>query len=448
MLPRLRSQSMLPVMAHVLTALNARALSIYNAVRRTASLRIPIVFIIACFLAYGLEHYSEQLVTDGNEHPNVSQSIFNARKIYQYVVASWPRRLVPRYTVLIEIDPEVDRAAVSLHNVCDQREMLARLIRAVADYNPAIIVIDKYFLESGCGHDHPNTLALKNAISAVSRRLPIVVGLRIDDRIRPTERGDGLFYHVQKPVAFDDAPLLREGIVNINADSRRLALGWTVVREGRLDSEWDWQNAIALEAAQAYDSMLLKKDLRLKRLIAEKNSPYLSMIPAEEFAVYFAGDLLCTLRDTSPVTREQCKGREGPTVGLDYLRGRIAIIGEVNADMDRHSSLIGNVPGVLLQANYIEALLDERYFAPVPLWVDYFVGFLFFVAIEAALRQRSVVRCLGSVVAVIVLTFVLVSLLVRLLGYYVNPITVSVLVLTLKLIFWLTERIARKEDGA
>jgi hypothetical protein len=79
--------------------------------------------------------------------------------------------------------------------------------------------------------------------------------------------------------------------------------------------------------------------------------------------------------------------------------------------------------------------------------VDYLIGFLFFVAVEVALRQRSALRGLGYLIGVGVFTFLLLFLTVRHLGYYVNPVTVSALVLGVKLIVWLFERILEKGEA-
>src|SRR6266540_2582134 len=101
---------------------------VLDMLRRYHSLRVPALFLVACILAYVLEHYVEALTAEGRHHPGLTQSVFDARGVYQYLVASWPRRLVPRYTVLVEIDPDADPTAVSLHNICEQRDFLASLI--------------------------------------------------------------------------------------------------------------------------------------------------------------------------------------------------------------------------------------------------------------------------------------------------------------------------------
>jgi CHASE2 domain-containing sensor protein len=414
--------------------------------RRYPSLRVAALFLVACILTYVLEHYLEALTADGQHHPGITQSVFNARGVYQYLVASWPRRLVPRYTVLVEIDPEADPTAVSLHNVCEQRPFLARLITALAEHDPAIIVVDKFFMASRCKSGHAGTAALQNAIATVAGRVPIVIGMRIDDR-GPPSTGQGEFaWPIVNGVSFPDAAKLTEAVINIDVDSRRLALGWRIQRDGQPEPEW--RSALALQAAQVYDSKLLTKYPALQQLIANAQHPYLSVIPRAGFTSYLAGDILCASpKVLSAGAHEGCVGYKSRTNDLEYLRGRIAIVGEVNPDVDVHFAVIGQVPGFVLQANYIEALLDERYFKPVYHWVDYLIGFLFFVAIEAALHQRSALRSLGYLIAVIGVTFLLLFLTVRHLGYYVNPVTVSALVLGVKLVVWLFQRILEKGEA-
>jgi CHASE2 domain-containing sensor protein len=97
--------------------------------------------------------------------------------------------------------------------------------------------------------------------------------------------------------------------------------------------------------------------------------------------------------------------------------------------MDIHSSVLGPVPGFLLQANYVEALLDDRYLEPVSRWVDYAYGFLLFAGVQLAMLvyQRSVLKALFWASACFaVAVFVLYALVVHV-GWYVNPVSVSVL---------------------
>jgi CHASE2 domain-containing sensor protein len=427
-----------------------------------AAVRFVAFFLVASALAYGLEHLAEHAAARGAEHTDFQAHVFNIRAVYQRLVSSFPRRLVPRYTVLVNIDPENDPLSVSLHDLCRQRPFIAQLVAALEERRTAVIVLDKYFGAKGCPDKPDAAIALREGVTKATSRVPVVVGLYID-KGEPRIASGHLVWEVMPPLEFEpDITLderrvgynkpadskvperqVGEGIVNIDPDPRRLALGWYV---SRATSSGEWRNALALEAAQRYDTRLLNKYPRLEELVRKEENPYLSLIAREEFVEFQAGDVLCAWSALSADAR--CAVRKPPSIDPAYLRGRIVIVGETHSTIDRHSTVIGNdIPGYILQANYVEALLDERYFEPVAWWVDYLVGFLFFLAIEASLRQRSAFRCIAGVLGIIAITFVLLSLTVRYLGYYLNPVTVSAFVLGLKLIAWLTERIARKGES-
>ena len=57
------------------------------------------------------------------------------------------------------------------------------------------------------------------------------------------------------------------------------------------------------------------------------------------------------------------------------IAGHVVIIGEINHELDDHLTIVGRMSGLLVQANYIEALLDDRLFRPMPV-LDYALGFL------------------------------------------------------------------------
>ncbi|MGH9957400.1 MAG: hypothetical protein ACREBC_09755, partial [Pyrinomonadaceae bacterium] len=99
--------------------------------------------------------------------------------------------------------------------------------------------------------------------------------------------------------------------------------------------------------------------------------------------------------------------------------------------MDRHETVVGNLPGMVLHANYIEALLDERYFKPIP-WLDYIFGFLLFYVIELIWYHHAPWRALLWGLAVITGAFVLLSLLVVHVGWYINPVAISLLALIIR----------------
>ena len=86
--------------------------------RRPALIRFALFFLAASVLAYGLEHYAEVSIAGGDQPSLATQSLFNARQIYQRLVTASPRHLVPRYTVLVEIDPKRVPAPWSRCSTC------------------------------------------------------------------------------------------------------------------------------------------------------------------------------------------------------------------------------------------------------------------------------------------------------------------------------------------
>lgn len=46
---------------------------------------------------------------------------------------------------------------------------------------------------------------------------------------------------------------------------------------------------------------------------------------------------------------------------------KIVVVGIAGLGSDLHQTVLGKVPGVILQANYIESLLSDRMFKPLPL---------------------------------------------------------------------------------
>jgi hypothetical protein len=410
--------------------------------RRARWLRKFVLFVVACIATYGLEHMAiHYLAHSEGAAATLSQSLFGGRELYRSAVAAWPRRLVPRYTALVYIDPQADPTADGLAgNICEQRDYLAQLLPAIVERQPALIVIDRSFSRAPCRSNDP-TPRLQAAIAQASARLPVVLGLYIEKEEAGGSEAGVPVRSVLKTMALPVAPLLREGIMNLDTDTTRIALGWTVRREeGGAPA---WVDGLALAAAGAYDPLLFEKYPRLRALVAARSNPYMSLIEPRDLVVFQGGDLLCALAAPTARMQPPCAERRVSAVDVDYLRGRIVIVGERSPTLDRHRSVIGeggDVQGMDLQANALEALLDQRYFAPVPTWINYLVGFLFFVAIEAALVSAGgVVRTLLWIAAAAAVTFLLMSLTVRYLGFYVNPVTVSLPVLIVKLLGWFGE---------
>lgn len=386
-----------------------------------------IAFFVACLFIYLVEHWAEDLIQSG-EHPGFARSVFGISAFYQSIVTAGPRKPKPRFTAVVEINSGKDPAVPDLYSLCEQRRFLGKLISSIANAAPSVIVIDKYFTPRLCpqiyqldGNSLSGTDLLLRAINGISKTIPIVVGRRV----KPESRD------LYPAIAFlsDQDHVLYEGIINIDRDSRKLPLKWKVQDDkvGQYkESKRVWHKTLALSVAEAFDQRLLNKHTRLRKLLDEGVHPFISFLQGPQFEVFPAGQVL-----------------KGPVSITRGLRGKIVIVGEVHPDADRHESVVGNVPGVILQANYIEALLDERYFEPIP-WLDYALGFLIFASFQWVLvrHYQPLWQAVAWGLGIIAIAIVLLYLLATLGGWYVNPVAVGFMAL----VIWYTHLLLPKKE--
>jgi hypothetical protein len=162
----------------------------------------------------------------------------------------------------------------------------------------------------------------------------------------------------------------------LNADKRKIPTFWPVVQEGQKPRAVP---SIALLAASTYDPGLAetKRGSILKRV-----HPYTGFIAESQFTVVPA----------SAVCQPSSDGC-GPQDELPLrprLRSRVIIIGQ-DSSSDVHQAPVGIMAGYLLQANYVEALLDDRVVFPTPRAVDIVVvvlcGFIIHSIFNATKRS-------------------------------------------------------------
>ena len=157
---------------------------------------------------------------------------------------------------------------------------------------------------------------------------------------------------------------VREGISRFDKDTRKLPLDWPVYRDlESVESEQPQrQSTLALAAADLYDPQL-RSYPALQRLLKKHEFPFTTFLTEDEIGSLSPSELVCAGK--SPPDWRACEGRIPQNASLQKLRNRIVLIGEESLK-DAHDTPIGRVPGVVLQANYIESLLDDRYLLPSP----------------------------------------------------------------------------------
>jgi CHASE2 domain-containing sensor protein len=300
---------------------------------------------------------------------------------------------------------------------------MTALVTRLAAARPGAIVIDKYFGDRACpGNINENLIA---AMTEVNAKVPVVIGRRVapepdDDYLLPSSlSGLGL----------------REAIVNIDLDTRKLPLKWLVF-PSKADKDHDTRQVLretlALTAAQAYEKGQLEAEHpRLAKLLNPVRHPYISFLDLDQFKPYrlLAGFVLCG----RPVKQgEDATTCVAPSSDLGVVSGKIVVIGEIS-DQDIKSTVVGRIPGVFLQANFIEALLDDRYYEGYPL-LNYVFGFLFLAGLEAILMvfRVSWMKKLGAIVALMIAMLFLLYIVISNLQLYVNPLPFIVLALLVR----------------
>jgi len=389
---------------------------------------------LACAIVYGVEHRVELLLEE--EHSGrspLTSSVFELSSIYQSVVTAGWRRPEPRITVIVEIDPGADPRlkTVSLFNVCDGRAYLASLIRRLGAAQPAVIVVDKSLDRDACLHRPEGTEELRKAVREVSASIPIVVGRRTLPSA--TARGDEPF-ELEPSVRLtrENGERVAEGMINIAWDTRRMALRWCgEVNATTGLTEPPRCETLALQAARLYEPLLFRKNPQLGPLLEQGTQPFISLIRVNEFCRIRSSAVLDPSERGEQTYAGLCPSARGRP-SLEYLRGKIVMVGEVSADMDQHPSVVGNVSGHLIQAMYVEALLDSRYFKPAP-WLDYVVGLALFAALKfvVLMSHRAPWRAIAIIALLLGSTYAAVIVLVLLLGFYVNPAGVGLLAVLL-----------------
>ena len=106
---------------------------------------------------------------------------------------------------------------------------------------------------------------------------------------------------------------------------------------------------------------------------------------------------------------------------------------------------------LVLQANYVEALLDQRFFEPAHPIFNYLLGFVIFLIFDYILLiyEHNVVQAVGGVLVLGIVSVGLLYLLIMHLGWYLNPAAVSLLAIVIKLSHLFTGKVqGRVEVGA
>lgn len=347
-----------------------------------------------------------------------------------------PRQITPKWVRVVEIDDAAHRKLGEPTN----RAYLANLIVNAVNGDAGVIVLDFKLLapkgmhagQDEASRSNDNQKLLSSIRGAALGGVPVVIGVWLE------QQPDGSF--VRRPDVFLDSslPLASThgtcraqagagpsglaspdpdrttacawmGNINLPVDMRQVPLA-TPVKNSSAGGD-----SLALAAVSAYETSLdrepkLRDNPRIADSIAEGHFVYGSFIPESQFQTI----PIDALASASPEALAEC-------------RGRIVLIGGNwhsdlgNGDLvDRHNTPVGPMVGMFAHANYIEALLDERYTREVPLWVG--LGFDLIAGAALYLLFHRAKGWLAQLVVLIVpATFLVVSYIIFTnLNYYLD----------------------------
>jgi hypothetical protein len=317
-------------------------------------------------------------------------------------------------------------------NLCRQRLFLARLIERLEQLGAKSIVVDKYFDPHTCDN-LPNGLAngteeLLRVVRTTS--VPITLGLHTTDvgGLAGKSREIKTCMILAGAMQFGSGncagtnKCVEEGTIRLNTDTRRIPIKWEVFESER-EAEQNanprvFESLSVVAALQSNPEAKARK--RLVELLSARDPshPFTSFI--QEIPKFHARQVVCGVdfaEDAGPDWHQTCRpprievslgtpptGRLTNEEIAQEISGRTIVIGEFTED-DEHDSVIGAaVPGAMLQANYIQSLLDGRYFPAVNGWVSFLCYLAWFALTYVLFSKRSPGAAAGwSVVALVML---------------------------------------------
>jgi CHASE2 domain len=365
-----------------------------------------------------------------------------------------------------------DVPASAVDNPCEGRRFMAALVNRLDTYGPGVIAIDRYYNDDDrCpesdGANDVLRVALSTAPVAAHIQAPAIVVGRDSGRATPEQakRTGGNCLLETTPLNLDAAGVpagrvrraVHLALVRMNEDVLRIPLRWWMSpAPGEPSSAADhpvpgfalaaytlasWRLSAEESARLDLGQPVSGQPAGLVKLLKSDSHPY-AFFPKAPPQQISPIDLLCADRDGQDFLRrfllEIHSGQPIPSTAghpeqkdctlakpLPGLGGKVVVIGVREDEVDMHEFPRGIQHGVDLQAEYIEALLDNAYIKTAPVWLDWGLTILLCVLLlgrevmqdyASASLWVSLVWDVGAIALVMALS------LVALLAGYFTPV--------------------------
>jgi len=326
-------------------------------------------------------------------------------KVHQLLFESDSRKSHVKWVTVVEVDDDTFSQPPFSGFSPTNRRALGELALKAAEQDPAVVAFDfRLWLQMSMGSKsadpgraEDNRFLLEAICQITSKGIPVV----ITTFLPKNPKGEGQ----RLPNIFEDSELppgCFVGHINMPIDMRMIAMEMNA---------WDWTHtqrtdvqSFALQVVTAYETAL---GIRPKTVEDDtiKDS-------ARRNEWVFGGFF-------EPTAFPRVSGRKlwaGDKDAINACRHRIVLIGGTwhtspGILIDGSQTPLGYVPNLYLHANYVEALLDNRYKASVPKWLMLIIDFLLSMLIYLSAHSvRQISKRIGVLAA---------FLLPLLLGYIV-----------------------------
>jgi hypothetical protein len=389
---------------------------------------------------------------------------FQPAFLYQIVTKAGYRRPRSHYVRLVTFDPDKEPQWLQ-GDQCASRFFEARLLDAISEAHPAMVVLDEYFPEDDClkptlaAKQSDYTQMLRESIDRLSSKgIPVVIAeysLNRDEQFEFIKKGkldagskklEDWENLLQPRLHFDGEngghPLVTYGIAALDVDSRKIPISWPeyesqpeldVAKGGKDLAKSDHgpfeELGLAAQAAKVYDTSQAFSD-QLDRLDARPENPFTSFLNEEEYIEFEAFDVMCgkqgAMIDKPQPDWTTCSHS---SYAMGDLAGHIVLVGD-SSEIDTHKSVLGDVHGLVLQANYIESLLDDRVLFPTPWQIEVLASLALFIAIDLTFRlTKSSLTALLLAISLVIFSYLVCYVIVLQFGYYMYVWVPSILAL-------------------
>jgi CHASE2 domain-containing sensor protein len=329
---------------------------------------------------------------------------------HRALASVYPRELKARVVKAVEIDTALHQ---EWGEPATNRKYIAGLVENAAKGHAAVVVLDfKLVVPEGKaeGSDaeerkEQNALLLEAVESATQAGTEVVVPcwLAAAADHRQFVRRPSIFHDSELPLANSKKVAGAQekakglcgrpacatlGNINLPIDKRQIPL------LAPMAADDPCAESLSLAAVNAYEERTgifprTREDHKLEKAIEEKEFVFGSFLTEERFPKIPAR----ALAEGNEEAERSCLGQIlviGGNWRGDFGRGE---------RVDAYDTPAGTMAGMYLHANYIEALLDERYQKEVPLWLglvlDLVVGAGLYVSFHRANTLKGKLRILG-----------------------------------------------------